>query len=143
LRLYLDTSSLVKLYVEEDGSSLVRDCVGDAEVVATSIVAFVETRAAFARRRRERRILPAAHARVVRDFEADWERYLVLEATDPLIRLAGKLTETHGLRAYGAIHLASAKILQEKLAEPVSFASWDLRLVAAARNEGLKVIPPS
>jgi uncharacterized protein len=141
LRLYLDTSALVKLYVDEDGSSMVREWVDDAEAVATSILAFVEGRAAFARRRREKRISSAAHARLVRDFEADWDRYLVLEATEPLIRRAGKLTEIHPLRAYDAIHLASAKILREKLAEPVSFASWDTRLVAAAQKEGLEIMP--
>lgn len=141
MRLYLDTSALVKLYVEEEGSSMVRQWVDDADTVATSIIAFVEARAAFARRRREKRISSAAHARLVRDFEADWGRYLVLEAREPLIRRAGKLTEIHPLRAYDAIHLASAKILREKLAEPVSFTSWGARLVAAARKEGLEVIP--
>jgi predicted nucleic acid-binding protein len=122
---------------------MVREWVDDAEAVATSILAFVEGRAAFARRHREKRISSAAHARLVRDFAADWDRYLVLEATQPLMRLAGRLAATHALRAYDAIHLASAKILREKLAEPVSFASWDARLVAAARKEGLEVMPLS
>jgi predicted nucleic acid-binding protein len=140
LRLYLDTSALVKLYVEEDGSSIVRKSVDEADAVATSIIAFVEARAAFSRRRRERTISPAAHARLVRGFESDWSRYLVLEATEPLIRRAGRLTEIHSLRAYDAIHLASARILREKLAEPVSFASWDTRLVSAARKEGLEIV---
>ena len=140
MRLYLDTSALVKLYVEEEGSSMVRQWVDDADTVATSIIAFVEARAAFARRHREKRISSAAHARLVRDFAADWDRYLVLEATQPLMRLAGRLAATHALRAYDAIHLASAKILREKLAEAVSFASWDARLAAAARKEGLEVM---
>jgi predicted nucleic acid-binding protein len=141
LRLYLDTSALVKLYVEEDGSSMVRQWVDDADTVATSIIAFVETRAAFARRHREKRISSAAHARLVRDFAADWDRYLVLEATQPLMTRAGRLAATHALRADDAIHLAAAITLQEKLAEPVSFASWDARLVFAARKETLQVMP--
>jgi len=120
---------------------MVRQWVDDADTVATSIIAFVEARAAFARRHREKRISSAAHARLVRDFAADWDRYLVLEATQPLMRLAGRLAATHALRAYDAIHLASAKILREKLAEPVFFASWDGRLTAAARKEGLEVMP--
>ena len=141
MRLYLDSSALVKLYVEEEGSSMVRQWVDDADTVATSIIAFVEARAAFARRHREKRISSAAHARLVRDFAADWDRYLVLEATQPLMRLAGRLAATHALRAYDAIHLASAKILREKLAEPVFFGSWDARLVFAVRKEGLEVMP--
>jgi predicted nucleic acid-binding protein len=141
LRLYLDTSALVKLYVEEDGSSLVRKWIGDTDTVATSIIAYVEARAAFARRRREKRISSAAHAGIVKDFEADWDRYVVLEATQPLIKQAGKLAETHALRGYDAIHLVSAKIFREKLSEPVYFASSDARLVLAARKEGLEVMP--
>ena len=35
---YLDTSSLVKLYVEEDESSKVDDLVKSSEVTATSLV---------------------------------------------------------------------------------------------------------
>jgi uncharacterized protein with PIN domain len=51
--LYLDTSSLVKLDVAETGSEVVQQLVGEAHVVATSIVAYAETRAALARLRRE------------------------------------------------------------------------------------------
>jgi hypothetical protein len=51
--LYLDTSSVVKLYVTEAGSEVVRQPVGDATVVATSVVAYAEMRAALVRLRRE------------------------------------------------------------------------------------------
>ena len=141
MSLYLDTSALVKLYVEENGSALVRRWVNDAHTVATSILAYAEARAAFARRRRERKISPAAYGVILRDFEPDWGHYVVLEATEPLIRSAGKLAEIHALRAYDAIHLASARILKDKVAEPVSFASWDARLTVAALKEGLEVAP--
>ncbi len=120
---------------------VVRKWVDSAEVVATSMIAFAEARAAFARRRREKRITRAAHAALIKDFEKDWDRYVVLEATESLVRRAARLTEVHPLRAYDAIHLASAKFLREKLAEPVSFASWDTRLFVAARKEGLEAIP--
>jgi uncharacterized protein len=60
--LYLDTSSLVKLYVAEAGSEDVRAQVHRATVVATSMIAYPETRAALARRRRERALRPAAFA---------------------------------------------------------------------------------
>ena len=54
MTLYLDTSSLVKLYVAEPGSDAVRKLVSQATVVATAGIAYPETRAALARRRRER-----------------------------------------------------------------------------------------
>ena len=42
--LYLDTSSLVKLYLEEDGRQAVRSLVDLATVVATSVIAYPEAR---------------------------------------------------------------------------------------------------
>ena len=40
LILYLDTSSLIKLYVEESGSSDIESLVGQASLVCTSVVAY-------------------------------------------------------------------------------------------------------
>lgn len=140
MRLYLDTSALVKLYVEEKGSSLIRQAVAEADTVATTIIAYVEAHAAFARRQRERTISLSDYKQITRDFKVDWRRYLVLEVTERLVERAGELAEDHHLRAYDAIHLASAGVLKERLADVVSFACWDSRLQAAARREGLDLI---
>jgi predicted nucleic acid-binding protein len=140
LRLYLDTSALVKLYVEEEGSSLIRQAVAEADTVATTIIAYVEAHAAFARRQREKTISLSDYRQIIRDFKADWRRYLVLEVTERLVERAEELAEDHHLRAYDAIHLASAGVLKERLADVVSFACWDSRLQAAARREGLDLI---
>ena len=59
--LYLDTSSLVKLYVEEPGSPAVHADVEGSELVTTSIVAYTEARAALARRRREGSLTAGDH----------------------------------------------------------------------------------
>jgi len=80
--LYLDTSSLVKLYVTETGSEVVRQLVGDSKVVATSVVAYTETRAALARLRREGALTASKVTSAKREFEEQWPTYLTLEATD-------------------------------------------------------------
>jgi predicted nucleic acid-binding protein len=139
--LYLDTSALVKLYVAEDGSTLVRRAIADADRVATSEIAYVEARAAFARRRREGNLLPVQQRRIVRALDADWGRYHRLDVTETLIRQAAVLAERHRLRAYDAIHLASAALLKARLGPPVVFACWDDPLAAAARREGLAPLP--
>ena len=63
--LYLDTSALVKLYVEEVDSEKVTTWVGDAYAVATSLIAYVEARAAFARGWQEGVLTGAQLRRVV------------------------------------------------------------------------------
>ena len=137
MRLYLDTSALVKLHVDEEGSDLVREAVGQAELTSTARIAYVEARAAFVRRRHTRELAPVDFRRVVRDLDADWSRYLRIDVTEPLIRLAAQLAERHGLRAYDAIHLASACMVRDRLAASVIFACWDSSLEAAAHREGL------
>lgn len=50
---YIDTSDLVKLYVEETGSERIKDIIQNATVISTSIVAYAEARSAFARKQKE------------------------------------------------------------------------------------------
>jgi predicted nucleic acid-binding protein len=133
--LYLDTSSLVKLYVSEPGSDAVRTLVDGATIVATSFIAYTETRAALARRRRERALRPAAFAAAKRAFEAEWPKYLAIEVTSALCRRAGELAEHYRLRAYDSVHLAAfAEVAREAGVRETQFSSFDDRLNRAARS---------
>ena len=129
MTLYLDTSSLVKLYVEEAGSDDVATLVADAELVVTSTVAYPESRAAFARLRRDGALSSSAFIAVKRSFERQWTSYLSLEATGPLCQAAGELAETYGLRGFDSVHLASyADVAQRAAPGDVAFSSFDVRL---------------
>jgi uncharacterized protein len=138
--LYLDTSSLVKLYAPEMETTAVKRLVDAAEVVATSRLAYVEARAAFARKRRERGVTPKDYRDLLRDFNHDWETYFVVDVSDALVKLAGRLAEKHALRGYDAVHLASAVTVRRQGDRPISFSCFDARLSRAARREGLKII---
>jgi predicted nucleic acid-binding protein len=132
--LYLDTSSLVKLYVDEPGSLDVQHRVDQAELVTTSAVAYAEARAALARRRRERSLTPKEHRNAKAALNDDWPRILSLEVTDGVSRTAGELAERHRLRGFDAVHLSSyLQVKDEFPAESVSFASADATLNRAAR----------
>ena len=135
MTLYLDTSSLVKLYVTEAGSDLVRQLVGGANVVATSVVAYAETRSALARLRRERVLTASKMASAKRQFEEQWPTYLTLDATDSLCRAAGELAEKYRLRGFDGIHLASfGEIARRAGTGDTQFSSFDDRLNQAARK---------
>ena len=135
MTLYLDTSSLVKLYVDEPDSDVIADRVAQAAVVATSAVAYAEARATFGRRRRERLLSAQTCARAVHQFDLDWASFLVVEVTSVLARSAGALADRLGLRGVDAIHLASfQEILSRADEREVEFSTADKRLARAARR---------
>jgi predicted nucleic acid-binding protein len=133
---YLDTSSLVKLYVLEQGAPAVRSLVENADLVATSVMAYAEARAAFARRARERGLTRTEHRRVCGDLESDWPFYLSIEVTQAVSRHAGDVAEKHALRGVDALHLATFLALLARMqGQTVRFSSFDARLNAAATRE--------
>ena len=135
--LYLDTSSLVKLYIEEEESSKVDDLVKSSEVTATSLVAYAEARAAFARRFREKAFTSDEHDCIKEFFDKDWSRYLILSVTEDMIKTAGDLAEKHALRGFDSIHLASALTLRRELSSPIVFSCFDDNLQKASEREDL------
>lgn len=136
LILYLDTSSLIKLYIEESGSEEVESLVEEASLVCTSVIAYPEARSALARLCRERALSAEDHALAKAFLEEDWRQYLALEVTATVWQAAGNLAEKHALRGFDSLHLASYLYLAEAgLGEPVRFSSFDDRLNGAARAE--------
>lgn len=135
MTLYMDTSALVKLYVTEADSDVVRELVADAKVVATSVVAYPEIRAALARLRREGVLTASKLASAKNEFEDQWPTYLTLEASHSLCRTAGQLGERYGLRGFDSIHLASfAEVARRAGTHDTQFSSFDNRLDQAARK---------
>lgn len=137
---YLDTSSLVKLYVEETGSEKIKDIAYNATVISTSKVAYAEARAAFARKQKEDGFSITNLRKIVEDLNRDWESYFIIEITDGLIRSAGDIAEKHLLRGFDSIHLASAINLKDKTGVEIYFSSNDARLNRAAEKEKILVL---
>ena len=138
--LYLDSSALVKLYAPETDSATIQQLVDAAEMPSTSRIAYAETRAAFARKRREQAVTLRDYRTIVQDIDNDWETYFIVDVSETLIKRAGQLAETFALRGYDAVHLASAVIVGEQGSQAVMFACFDEKLSRAARRQGLIVL---
>ena len=135
--LYLDTSAWLKLYVAERGTQEVTAAVQSAELIAISRIAYAEARAALARVLREKRTTRVEHRRRIAALDADYGEVLKVEASEEVVRQAGELAESHALRGFDAIQLASARWLARKTRKPVRLLAFDQRLNEAASALGL------
>jgi predicted nucleic acid-binding protein len=137
---YFDTSALVKLVVREPGSELASALFNRADVVVTSRLADIEVRAALAAGARAGLLDAAEHVSAVAGWERLWASLGVVEVGERIARDAAALIADAGvpLRADDAVHLAAACALRH----PTTIvAAWDDRFAAAARAQGLEVLP--
>jgi len=127
--LYLDTSALVKKYVEEIGSAEVRDCISQHETIATSTIARAESAAAFARAVRLGSLTATDAKAAHQQFLRDWKAYLRIRVTESLMARADGLAWTFRLRGYDAVHLAAALEWHDRVGEAITVATFDQDLV--------------
>jgi predicted nucleic acid-binding protein len=127
--LYLDSSALVKRYISEEGSDVVREAMARAGRWSSCRHGYVEAARAVALKAGE------LGARRVRH---DWPACSVVELDQALAERAARLAVGAGLRTLDALHLAAGLSLPT---ESVVFATWDRRLHRAAREHGLRTLP--
>lgn len=137
-RIFLDTSSLIKLYHAEPDSAQLRQQVQPTDEVIVSGLTRVEMYSAFGRKLR-RGDLPTGLAQTgLRLFEQDWLNFHVVALDAKCLEEAGYLLQRYtplALRSLDAIQLASA-LAAGKLD---TFFTHDQRLHDAALAEGLPV----
>ena len=135
--IYFDTSALIKRFVNEKGSPLVKSLIEGRETIATAKIAYAEIFAGLTRKFREGHISRSEYDLVCRQFESDWQAYLRVELQDDVLLIARNLIQRHPLRGFDAVHLASAVSLKSALGEEITFAAGDERLLRAAEAEKL------
>ena len=145
MSVYLDTSALIKLYVEEEGTEQVVEATQDAADGRVIIVDLtpLEARSAIRRREREGDISAADADRVLRQIENDCSMsFLTQPSTSAVMEEAARLIDRHPLRAYDALQLAGCLVVRDGMPGPVTFVCADTRLCDAARHEGLEALNP-
>lgn len=134
---YFDTSALIKVVIEEDGSDRAA-AVWDAtdHVVSATLIA-VDGRAALAAARRGRRLTAGQYDKARHAYLALLDGIATVQITPELVDAAGDLAESEGLRGYDAVHLAAALEVTADV-----LCSSDIELCAAALRRGLAVANP-
>jgi len=142
--LYLDTSALVKLFVQEQHSDQVQAAAATARMVATHVIAYPEARAGFAKAHRMGRIDQQALSQLEASLDEVWPSFDIVGVDEALARRAGLLAAQYGLRGYDAVHLAAAETLHLSAGPGrLRFACFDKALSIAAETIGLQKHTPA
>jgi predicted nucleic acid-binding protein len=147
---YLDASALVKRYLRERGTEWLDELLAGTSptrYLSTSLIT-VELTAALARAQREGRISKAHRDRVAAQAARECKALLrQAEVAEDVMTAASGLTLRYPLRAYDAVHLATAMILRAQASDlPIDapiFIAADRTLLTAAMAEGFVTDNPN
>lgn len=132
MSLYVDSSALLKRYVEEPDSHAAEALLLSDASLLTARHTLVEVRRNLARLL-DGRDLAAARAA----FATDLEALSVIELDASTCESAASIAEVTGVRTLDALHLAAA----QRIGGPaVPFVTFDVRQAQAARALGLTVL---
>jgi predicted nucleic acid-binding protein len=130
--LYVDSSALLKRYIDESDSDAAAALLDSDPTLLTARHTVVEVRRNLARLLSERE---AGEARAA--FAADLASLSLIELDADTCEMAAAIAEMTGVRTLDALHLAAA---QRAGGSAVPFLTFDLRQAQAARTLGFTVV---
>lgn len=134
MTLFVDTSALVRRYMQGPGRDLVveamdRDATWCASALCRSETLLTLHRLAVTR---------SQHGRMWGRLRDDWDAFVVIPVDDRGLARAVDLGATFGLRTVDAVHLAAA----DRLPRPARYVTFDRRQIPAAAALGFEVVSP-
>jgi predicted nucleic acid-binding protein len=130
--LYIDTSALLKRYIDEEDSDACEQILIGDPVWVSARHTWVEVI-----RNLAKLLAGTERVRMKKTFGADWDRFHVVEIDKGTCRRAGELAESLQVRTLDALHLAAA---ERAGGSSLTFLTYDTRQAHAARSLGWTVL---
>jgi hypothetical protein len=134
MKVFIDSSALVKRYIEEPGSERVAELIKKAKEVAVCIICVTEVLSACNRLLREKKIASEQYEWIKKEFLLDVGEFIVTDITSDVIIRSIHCLEKGALRSLDALHIASAIEYKCGL-----FVTADQRQQTIAAKMGLKL----
>lgn len=129
MRIYFDSSALTKLYVYEQGSKEALQFCEHASEVVLSCIAIPEFFSALNRRLSDGLLKKKQYTLLKKEFLLDIEEALIIDLSPSIVKTTIQCLEKASLRAFDAIHVASALETHVDL-----FVSSDHRQIIGAQK---------
>ena len=150
--LYLDSSALIKCYLEETGSdALIARVTQPGQTIFTSILSFAEVHGAMARKHRENHLNSSELAQLRDALARDWAFiFNIVDLNLQTMKEIPNLAERYPLKAGDAIHLSAAMWINQAFQSeagiqdraPLEFCVADRELAKIAMKCLLQVYNP-
>ena len=130
MTLYVDSSALLKRYVDEPDSERAVELLASDDELVTGRHTWAEVR-----RNLARLLGPSEAAAARASLTADVAAFAVVELDAATCELAATIAEQTGVRTLDALHLGAAR----RLGTALTFITFDVRQAQAARRLGFSV----
>ena len=141
MKTFLDSSSLIKLYHQEEGSDLVMKTLSDrTSEIFLSELTILEFRSAIWKKMRENKIKKNTAIEVIKCFQSDADNFQWIMLQSDIIESASQLLMKYGnrgLRTLDSLQLATALTLRD---EKCVFLTADKLLNTFFKDELLNVL---
>lgn len=131
MTLYVDTSALMKRYIDEPDSDLANQLMLSDPVLVTSRLTEIELRRNLARLLYGEDLL-----RIRRRLQSDLHSFAVIDLDSATCNEAARITEQTLCRSLDALHIAAGL----RTGNSTTFLTFDIRQGQAARSAGLMVV---
>ena len=135
MTLFVDTSALVRRYVDEPGRDLVVETMANEPVWVASALARTEAMITL----HQLAGGPRQQQRLWSRLRDDWDAFAVVPVDDRCLGRALELGSSFAMRIVDAIHLAAA----DRLPRPVRYLTFDRHQIPGAAALGLEVVSPT
>jgi predicted nucleic acid-binding protein len=130
MRVFIDTSSLFKKYIEENGSKKLEELLGSVSEIIIAPITILEVNSILERRLKEKSINSLDAKWIEKEFLLDYDYFGIIEFNDDLVRECIRVVRRYQLKVLDGIQLSSAIFSRPQL-----FIVSDLRLFEAAKKE--------
>ena len=137
--LFIDSSALIKRYIEEKGSKTVEKLMDEAQEIIIAEITKLECLSGIRRMVEESRITKEEYVKIKEAIKYEFDDVVKIPFDKQVVEKAEKIIETYQLKTLDAIQLGTC-IVQKDIIE--GFVCCDTKLFNSARTEGLKVINP-
>lgn len=135
MRIFFDTSALVKRYVDEVGSEQVRVLCANADALGLSVLVLPELISTLCRLVRDGQLSVENYRSLKSAVQTDLSDADLCDLSQETFEQTIRCLENQSLRALDALHIGSALVYQPDL-----FVSADRRQAMAPGREGLAVV---